>query len=261
MGTRLIARGLDLAADDPCLWNLTHPEVVVAIHRRDVAAGADAIVTNTFGANRRWLARHGRADEDARLNARAVVLAREAAGPDRFVIGDIGPYGLGDLSCYLEQAEALARAGVEALYLETHTPDQAVVGLGGLRRRFALPILVGLFVPPERWPEGTPERLRDAGADLLGANCVRPKVAADITARLEAMDGDFPLFVKPSAEPASDPADWLASVPLRPTRGPSLPASVRLYGGCCGTDDRHVGLLREVIGRDRGGIGWGVTGR
>jgi hypothetical protein len=55
MGTRLIERGLDLRHDDPALWNRTHPEIVSAIHARDVAAGAEAIVTNTFGANEAWL--------------------------------------------------------------------------------------------------------------------------------------------------------------------------------------------------------------
>ena len=55
-------RALVLSSDDPALWNLTHPEDVVALHRRDVAAGAEAIVTNTFGANRCWLAKFGRTD-------------------------------------------------------------------------------------------------------------------------------------------------------------------------------------------------------
>ena len=76
MGTRLVARGLDLAHDDPAIWNLSHPEAVAEIHARDVAAGSDAVLTNTFGANRPWLARSGRDDRVEAINRRAVALAR-----------------------------------------------------------------------------------------------------------------------------------------------------------------------------------------
>src|SRR5215207_7751714 len=107
MGTRLIARGLDLSGDDPALWNLSHPEVVRELHTRDVAAGSDAVVTNTFGANRHWLARYGRAEEVAAINRRAVGLAREAAGPGRFVLGSIGPTTSEAPGAAREQAEAL----------------------------------------------------------------------------------------------------------------------------------------------------------
>src|SRR5579859_5094964 len=85
MGTRLVAAGLDLNADDPALWNRTHPELVRAVHRRDIAAGADAILTNTFGANRCWLDRFGAAQIAAELNRAAVALAQAEAGPDRYV--------------------------------------------------------------------------------------------------------------------------------------------------------------------------------
>src|SRR5829696_8699488 len=85
MGTRLMARGLDLAHDDPCLWNLDRPDEVLDIHRRDLRAGSDAVLTNTFGANRLSLRRLGRSDQVAAINHRAVELARQAAGPDRLV--------------------------------------------------------------------------------------------------------------------------------------------------------------------------------
>ncbi len=91
MGTRLMAGGLDCGRDDPSLWCLDHPHAVAKIHHADVAAGSDALFSNTFGANRFWLDRFGRADDVATLNRRAVELAREAAGADRFVIGSIGP--------------------------------------------------------------------------------------------------------------------------------------------------------------------------
>ena len=96
MGTRLLERGLDLGTDDPAIWCLSHPDEVVGIHRRDVASGSDALLTNTFGANRSRLARFGQVSEVARINRAAVELARNAAGEDRFVIGSIGPTTAGE---------------------------------------------------------------------------------------------------------------------------------------------------------------------
>ena len=83
--------------DDPCLWNLTHPEMVLAIHRRDVAAGAEAVLTNTFGANRFWLARV-RPRSDARRGdqpAAPPAGCRGRRGRRRFVVGDLGPTAAG----------------------------------------------------------------------------------------------------------------------------------------------------------------------
>jgi methionine synthase I (cobalamin-dependent) len=91
MGTRLIDRGLDLRSEDPALWNLSNPDSIGSIHRADIAAGADAVVTNTFGANRVWLARYGREADVTAINRQAVAIARDAAGPDRFLLGSIGP--------------------------------------------------------------------------------------------------------------------------------------------------------------------------
>ncbi len=83
MGTRLCARGLDLRSDDPCLWNLTHPAEVLDLHERDVSAGSQVVFTNTFGANRFWLANYDRADAVATINRRAVALC--ARRSDRMV--------------------------------------------------------------------------------------------------------------------------------------------------------------------------------
>ena len=96
MGTRLIARGLDLRSDDPALWNLSRPEDVLDCHARDVSAGADVLLANTFGANRPNLDRLGRSSDLLAINRRAVALAREAAGPGRFVLGSIGPAAAGN---------------------------------------------------------------------------------------------------------------------------------------------------------------------
>ncbi|MFO0950467.1 MAG: homocysteine S-methyltransferase family protein [Isosphaeraceae bacterium] len=132
MGTRLVARGLDLASSDPCLWVLDRPDDVREIHRRDVAAGADGVTTDTFGAHRAWLDRFGRAEDVARVNRRAVEIAREAAGPFRLVLGSVGPAASAHPRDLAEQVDLLSDAGVDALLFETLRPDEAVTILSVL---------------------------------------------------------------------------------------------------------------------------------
>jgi methionine synthase I (cobalamin-dependent) len=244
MGTRLMARGLDLSRHEPSLWNLEAPDVVRAIHRSDRAAGSDAIFTNSFGA-------HLAAMPDAvadRVNAASVSLAREAIGANGFVIASLGPrkrWRKQDL----RQVEILIQNGVDALALETARPEEASAGLRAIRGRTDLPILVSMFARPERdfW-----RKVEDDGADVLGVNCVSD--FGEIRAMLEdaARAVALPLLVKPSAglpgaeraqpeELANEAKTWL-------DRG------ARLIGGCCGTTERHIGALRSAINRKETGF-------
>jgi 5-methyltetrahydrofolate--homocysteine methyltransferase len=243
MGTRLIALGLDLRSDDPALWNLTDPEAVAENHRRDVEAGADALLTNTFGANRAWLARSGRSGETAAINRAAVVLARTAAGADRLVIGSIGPTGADTAGAVREQAETLAEAGVDALLFETHTADQAEAALGQVSGAIALPLLVSLVAWPES-PGETARRLEGLGASAIGGNCqlgMGPALRMAVALRGVCA---LPLIVKPSAGRPEDPPATPASF------AESVPALVRLgavlVGGCCGTTEAHVAAIRSA---------------
>jgi methionine synthase I (cobalamin-dependent) len=243
MGTRLISLGLDLGSDDPSFWNLSHPEAVAGVHALDVAAGADAVLTNTFGANRCWLGRSGRAAETVAINRRAAEIARQAVGPGRFVIGSVGPTAASDPVAVREQAEALAEAGVDALVFETHLVESAAAALRSVRPSGPLPIIVSLA----RWPEPVGPALRlleDFGASVVGGNC-QPGMgpALGIAERLRPLTGLF-LWVKPSAglpgQPAEDPASFASAVPTLLAQG------VRFLGGCCGTTDAHVAALRAA---------------
>jgi len=103
MGTQLMLAGLESGACGE-VWNLTHPERVQAIQRRYADAGADCIITNTFGGSRIMLRRHNHADDLRAINQAGVRIAREAfAGREGYVLGDLGPLGAilepyGDLS-------------------------------------------------------------------------------------------------------------------------------------------------------------------
>jgi 5-methyltetrahydrofolate--homocysteine methyltransferase len=243
MGTRLIARGLDLRTDDTPFWNLTHPEVVREIHGLDVDAGSDAILTNTFGANSAWLDRYGRAGEVAEINRRAVVLARDAAGTDRFVLGSIGPTAAGSAGAYREQAEALAEAGVDGLLLETHTLDRALVGLSDIVHAVDLPTLVSLT----SWgtdPGRDALHLIEAGADVLGTNCTVTPQARFVFGPIRDVS-PIPLLIKPTGQlPGRSPLPvrtFASFVPIW------LRWGVRLMGGCCGTTEAHVAAMRSAL--------------
>jgi methionine synthase I (cobalamin-dependent) len=240
MGTRLIAA--DPEGGDPALANLTCPDAVRALHARDVTAGSDAILTNSFGGNRSWLTRSGRGDDVVAINRRAVALARDAAGPDRFVLGSIGPTaGEGAR----EQAEFLASSGVDGLILETHRSAVAVASLAGIRPHVDLPILVSLFAFDEPVADAA-RRLADAGADVLGVNCVRPDQALRWVVELSRATA-LPLLCKPSAShpdwPPIPPDEFASDVPTWLDHG------VRLLGGCCGATAAHVAALRSALDR------------
>lgn len=241
MGTRLIARGLDLARDDPALWNLDHPEAVAAVHALDITTGSDALVANTFGANASWLARFGRAAEVDAINRRAVAIAREVAGPTRFVLGSIGP-AWGSESSLLGQAESLAGAGVDAILVETHTSPRAVLALAAIRPVLS-PILVGLCGPVEAVDL---LRLADLGAMAVGSNCGTIGAARRL-ARSVGLSTSLPGLSKPGGglpeRPPVRPDRFAASVPGLLARG------VRLFGGCCGTTEAHVAALRVALDR------------
>src|SRR5512140_3685942 len=128
MGTMLQERGLK-AGQSPEELNLTMPEVVAAVHQEYVDAGADIIVTNTFGASREKLAHYGLEGRLHEINAAAVAIARKVAGDRVYVAASIGPTGrfvepVGDLgfdsraTIFREQAKALVGAGADLITLE-----------------------------------------------------------------------------------------------------------------------------------------------
>lgn len=243
MGTRLIDDGLDLASDDPCLWNLARPDAVAAIHRRDAAAGAIGLLTNTFGANRVWLSRFGR-DRDVRpINRMGCELARAVAGDRGLVIGSIGPTAAAEPDSYREQADALVDAGVDAILFETHRADQAEHALRQFPRSLAVPMIASLI----DWPSGDQleqqaSRLINLGAWGLGVNCV-PELpdALRVVEALRHMTRAA-LFLKPgTSRRADDPGTvemFARAAPRAAALGPIM------FGGCCGTTEAHVAAIR-----------------
>lgn len=270
MGTRLIELGLE-AGECGDLWNLERPEDIEGILRSYVEAGADCVLSNTFGANGVALRRHGLEDRMEGINAAGVEIARRAGGEGVCVFGGLGPTGgmlapLGDLEetevvdCYARQTETLAGAGADAILCETfESADEIALALRGARQGCDLPLVASMKF--NREPSGRyrtmmgegPERLVEAAEEAdcaaAGTNC--GKGIADMVPLLQKMASltEIPLFVEPNAgmpqlrqgETTYDeaPSVFEEFVPRL------YRAGARIIGGCCGTTPDHIRVIRR----------------
>lgn len=177
MGTMLMRRGLPAGAC-PEAWNLSHPRVIVSIHRAYADAGADIITTNTLGGNRIALKDSDLADHVEEVNSSAVRLAREAAGDRRYVAGSVGPTGrfiepFGPLTfeeayeAFKEQTHALVRAGVDCLILET------MVDLQEARACLLAVREVAPYRSSPRWPSPPKDERSPEPTRSLHSRCSR----------------------------------------------------------------------------------------
>ena len=266
MGTELQRAGLK-PGECGELWNLSHPEKVRAIHRAYVDAGAEVLLTNTFQANPAALRRYKAADQCEAICRAAVSLAREAAGPDRWVLADIGPCSQEEEWESLPDAvRALAAAGPDAFLVETcSNPNtlERVLKLLASDARHAFPVLVSFTflrdregrartvagLPPARMARSV-EGYSVAG---LGVNCGRDMGLPQTLEVVEAYRDNTHrrLFVRPNAGTPRQVEDrWV--YPHTPeymaTWLPELlAAGVSLVGGCCGTTPEHIAVCRPVI--------------
>src|SRR5213593_435013 len=276
MGTLLYARGISL---DACfdVLNLNNPRVVQSIHADYIAAGADCIETNTFGANRFKLAIHGLDKQVREINRRGVALARdvrESSGRDVFVLGSIGPLGkylapLGTVtpdearSAFHEQAEALLEGGVDAFVVETFSDlDEVALAVAAIRAITDVPIIAQMaFTDDGTTFTGRPaadvaRALRALPVDALGANCsVGSSTLYEVLEQMRPEAGSLPLCIQPNAGLPSRIGErliYLSSPAYMAEYAERMVgAGARLVGGCCGTTPQHVAAMREVLDRRR----------
>ncbi|MCB9892320.1 MAG: homocysteine S-methyltransferase family protein [Planctomycetes bacterium] len=276
MGTALQSRGLELGAC-PEAWNVTCPERVRSVHAAYVRAGSELILTNTFGGTRCRLALHDHEHDVAAFNQAAVRLAREAAGDEGWVIGDIGPFGgflapLGDADpevvydAFLEQARALITGGVDAVIVETQLAcEEMQLAVAAAREAGAQTVLASFAF--DRLPNGTYrtmmgttpdvacEAMEAAGVDVFGVNCGKD---VDITSCIRIVQRyrevtTKPILAKPNAgqpvlSPAGvtyheEPGDMAAHI------GELVDAGASIVGGCCGTTADHIAAFHAGLGR------------
>ncbi len=269
MGTMLQAAGL-APGETPDLLNLRQPERVLAVHLGYIAAGADFVTTNTFGGNRRKLARAGLDQLRREINRAAVELAREASGGQVLVAGNVGPTGellepYGALTeavavaAFAEQAEVLAAAGVDFFLVQTMADlAEARAAVAGIRRVSDLPILCTLsFDIGGRTMMGVaPAQAATALAELdlagFGANCGQGPEEMELVLREM-------LRATPQAVLVAQPNAGLPSLQDGVTVYGADPESmaeyarryaalgVRIIGSCCGSTPAHIEAICQAL--------------
>jgi 5-methyltetrahydrofolate--homocysteine methyltransferase len=268
-GTSYQDRGLEIG-EAPEEWLFKSPERVIELHRAFVEAGADLLLTDTFGATPLRLQHTSLAGRVHDVNVRAVELAREAAGNHVLVAGSMGPTGhlfepLGPLTSaecvenYAEQAGALSAGDADLLLLETFfSIDEALAAIEGTRRASDLPLVVtfsfdqGTRTMMGHSPADVVEAIVPLGVTAIGANCGKSLADADVVAA-EFVDlaGDVPVWIKPNAGVPKIVGDQVVY-----EAGPTMLAAhvrryveqgARIVGGCCGSTPEHVAAIARAV--------------
>src|SRR5438874_7131374 len=275
MGTLLYSNGIFI---NRCYdeLNVSQPDLIRGIHLDYLAAGAEIIETNTFGANSFRLARHGLAERVHEFNFAGAKLARDAIakkggkGGTALVAGSIGPIGiriepLGKTSreeareSFREQAQALFEGGVDLFMLETfgylEEIRQAILACRQVAPQ--IPVIAHVTIDEDgncldgSSPETFGVKLTEWGADVIGCNCsVGPVAMLDAIERVRAVT-PLPLAAQPNAGvPRSIEGrniylcspEYMASYTRR-----FVTAGVRLVGGCCGTTPDHIRVMKSAL--------------
>jgi 5-methyltetrahydrofolate--homocysteine methyltransferase len=269
MGTQLDERGAVMGGQS----NLSHPDTVLEIHKDYVHCGCHILITNTFTMNRAYIETH-KVDVDVRhVNVAGVTLAKQAAGRDRYVVGDMTSTGkllepYGDLKesvaydAFAEQATILAEGGVDGLAIETMIDlRETLVALRACKEVSSLPVIVTMaFTTPKnggRTIMGNTalecaEALTEAGAQAVGANCgdVDPFQMAEIVSTIRSAT-ELPVVAKPNAgrPRVVDNKTVFDMSPGEFVKGikECINAGATMVGGCCGTSPEHICALADAM--------------
>jgi 5-methyltetrahydrofolate--homocysteine methyltransferase len=272
-GTNLFEMGLT-SGDAPELWNETNPEKIFTLHKNFVDAGADIILTNSFGGTRHRLKLHHAQDRVHELNKRAAQIAREAAATvDRPVIvaGSVGPTGellvpLGTMTydeavaSFTEQMAGLKDGGVDVLWIETMSSPEEIHAAAEAAIANDMPYVVtASFDTAGKTMMGlAPKDIHGVLADLpqqpeaVGANCgvgasdllasvldmtqanENAIVVAKANCGIPVVKGDAVIYTG-TPQTMSDYACF------------AVDAGARIVGGCCGTACEHLAAMRKAI--------------
>jgi 5-methyltetrahydrofolate--homocysteine methyltransferase len=271
-GSNLFERGLR-AGNAPELWNADHPDVVAELQRAFIAAGADIILTNSFGGTRHRLSLHQAQHRVGELNESAAAISRAEAGRagrEVLVAGSMGPTGeilepLGPLSqdaareAFAEQAAALARGGADLLWIETMSSvEETEAAVAGARTTDLPTVATMSFDTNGRTMMGiTPADLaglhRKHQLAACGSNCgtgpaelvaciVNLATRSDPTAVLVAKANcGIPQFIDGEIRFNGTPELMARYACL------SFDAGARIIGGCCGTSPEHLRVMRQAL--------------
>jgi len=272
MGTMLHSRGIGF---DKCFdeLNITNPSAVAEIHRAYIEAGAQLIITNTFGANRFKLGKHGLQDDVKEINSKGVELAKRviaASFKEVLVAGDVGPLGVriapyGRVQieeareAFGEQIQWLAGAGADLILIETFSDLFEIrEAIKATREVCDLSVVASVtFTRDDRTllgdnPTKVARTIKEAGADVIGVNCSGgPAQLLRILKQMNQAVPDAKFWVKPNAGwpeqvggrimyPAD--AEYFGDYALS-----FRDAGANIVGGCCGTTPQHIATMRKAL--------------
>ncbi|QRM56954.1 betaine--homocysteine S-methyltransferase [Sinorhizobium sp. BG8] len=272
-GTSLFAMGLE-AGEAPELWNEAKPENITKLHQDFVDAGADIILTNTFGGTRHRLKLHHAQDRVHDLNRRAAEIARAVADKaERRVVvaGSVGPTGellvpLGALTyteavdAFAEQIEGLKAGGADVAWIETMSSPEEIRAAAEAATKVGLPfVYTGSFDTAGKTMMGLhPKDIHGVASDVgsgplaVGANC--GVGASDILSSLLDMTGADPsatIVVKGNCgipEYRGAEIHYSGTPPLMAEYARlARDAGARIIGGCCGTSCEHLAAMRQAL--------------
>jgi methionine synthase I (cobalamin-dependent) len=278
MGTQLFARGVEPGRCNDAI-NIESPQIVLEIHSAYLEAGSDAVLTNTFGANRFALARHGYAEKAAAINKAGAEVARKAAGKDGYVLGDIGPTGdflepLGSLKslellrAFADQAQALADGGVDGFIIETMTAldelevaIEAVKSINSHRPIFASMSLdkgaAGFRTMMGVDVQAAVSKMASLGVDAVGFNCGTAtldeyvSLAKEYITAVKSTKKKVAVFAEPNAgkpELIDDQAVYRVTPDEFASATKQIHAAgVQIIGGCCGTSPAFIEAVAKKL--------------
>ena len=267
MGTMLQARGMP-AGMSPEKFCLERPDILQGVHKSYIEAGADIVITNTFGASPFKLDPSLSVFETCKALAEVARKAADEAGRPVCVAGDVGPTGhfarpLGDLdpeeliNGLAEQIRGLAAGGCDLILLETQFDlTETRAGVVAARRVCDLPVFASMSFEDGTSltgssPEIFAETMQNLGVAAIGTNCsMGPESMREIVHRLLKVCS-VPVFAEPNAG-MPELRDGRTVFPLQADRFAELTApfaamGARLLGGCCGTTPDHIAALRRVL--------------
>jgi 5-methyltetrahydrofolate--homocysteine methyltransferase len=278
-GTTLFDRGL-ISGEAPELWNESHAERVEAMHREFVEAGADIILTNSFGGTRQRLKLHNAQDRVHELNRLAAKIARKVADEaDRPVIvaGSVGPTGelfepLGALThdaavdAFAEQMQGLMDGGADVIWIETMSAAEEIRAAGEAASRVGAPfVFTASFDTAGKTMMGlAPRDIHGVAGQLplkptaVGANC--GVGASDLLSSIldmNAADGNAILIAKANCGipvVQGDEVKYTGTPDLMANYTEmAIDAGAKIIGGCCGTTCDHLKAMRVAIDRHEPG--------
>lgn len=268
MGTEIYSKGVFV---NTCFdeLNLTNPELIKEIHTGYVKAGADVILTNTFGANPIKLRKYGLESKCKEINQAGVRLAREVADKNNYILASIGSrLNLGSIltsenkqeieKSYYEQIEYLISAGIDGIIFETFFDISELLLGTKIAKSFNIPVIASITSTKElETPEGLSidialSKLNDSDyTDILGLNCTIGPHAMLSAVQKVINKISKPLIVQPNAglPKQLDGRTIYMNTPEYFTTYAKyfVELGVRGVGGCCGTNKEHILNMARAI--------------